>query len=124
MVSTDTTTRFRVAVVGKGMIGSAAARHLSRQTGGVALIGPDEPAVRTEHHDVFGSHYDEGRIYRTLDGDPIWARLAERSSARYEEIEPASDIRFHEEVGMLAATVPEPDDFMEAYARVGTRLGV
>ena len=32
MVSTDATTRFRVAVVGRGMIGSAAARHLSRQS--------------------------------------------------------------------------------------------
>ncbi len=32
MVSTDSTTRFRVAVVGKGMIGSAAARRLSRQS--------------------------------------------------------------------------------------------
>jgi glycine/D-amino acid oxidase-like deaminating enzyme len=124
MASKDQTTQFRVAVVGKGMIGSAAARHLSRQTDGVVLIGPDEPPVRTEHHDVFGSHYDEGRIYRTLDGDPIWGRLAERSSARYAEIEAASSIQFHEEVGMLAATVPAPGDFMEAYARVGTELGV
>jgi glycine/D-amino acid oxidase-like deaminating enzyme len=124
MVSIDPTTRFRVAVVGKGMIGSAAARHLSRQTDGIAMIGPDEPAVRAEHHDVFGSHYDEGRIYRTLDGDRIWGRLAERSSARYEEIEAASGIRFHQEVGMLAATVSEPGDFMQAYARTGTALGV
>jgi hypothetical protein len=31
--------------------------------------------VRAEHHDVFGSHSDEGRIYRILDmldGDLIW----------------------------------------------------
>lgn len=124
MVGTGPTTRFRVAVIGKGMIGSAAARHLSLQADGVALIGPDEPPVRAEHHDVFGSHYDEGRIYRTLDGDPIWGRLAERSSARYRDIEAASGIQFHAEVGMLAATVPEPGDFMEAYARVGTELGV
>ena len=46
MVSTGPTTRFRVMVVGKGMIGSAAVRQLSRQTDGVALIGPDEPPVR------------------------------------------------------------------------------
>ncbi len=50
----------RVAVIGKGLIGSAAARHLARQTAGVVLIGPDEPAVRADHRDVFGSHYDEG----------------------------------------------------------------
>ena len=42
MVSTDPTTRFRVAVVGKGMIGSAAARHRSGQTDGVALVRADE----------------------------------------------------------------------------------
>jgi sarcosine oxidase len=85
MVSPDPTTRFRVAVVGKGMIGSAAVRHLSRQSDGAALIGPDEPAVRAEHHDVFGSHYDERRIYRILDmldGDLIWGRLAVRSAPR------------------------------------------
>ena len=117
-------TRFRVAVIGKGMIGSAAARHLARQVDGVALIGPDEPAVRRDHHDVFGSHYDEGRIYRILDGDEIWGRLAERSIARYAEIEADSGIRFHEEVGMLAATAkPVPGDFVEAYARTGEALG-
>lgn len=124
MVGRDPTARFRVAVVGKGMVGSAAARHLARQTDGVALIGPDEPAVRAEHHDVFGSHYDEGRIYRILDGDPIWGRMAERSIARYQEIEEQSGIQFHREVGMLAANAPAPDDFVEAYARVGTELGV
>ena len=124
MVGTHPSPRFRVAVVGKGMIGSAAARHFARQTDGVALIGPDEPPARAEHHDVFGSHYDEGRIYRILDADPIWARLAERSIARYAEIEAQSGIRFHEEVGMLAATVPAPGDFVQAYARTGTALGV
>jgi sarcosine oxidase len=124
MVGTESTTRFRVAVVGKGMIGSAAARHLARQTDGVALIGPDEPPVRAEHHDVFGSHYDEGRIYRILDADPIWGRLAERSIARYAEIEAQSGIPFHEQVGMLAATVAAPDDFVEAYARTGEALSV
>jgi glycine/D-amino acid oxidase-like deaminating enzyme len=116
--------RFRVAVIGKGLIGSAAARHLARQTDGVALIGPDEPPVRAAHHDVFGSHYDEGRIYRILDADPIWARLAERSIARYAAIAAQSGIAFHDPVGMLAATVPAPDDFVQAYARTGEALGV
>ena len=56
MASTERSTQFRVVVVGKGMVGSAGARHLARQTDGVALIGPDEPPVRAEHHDVFGGH--------------------------------------------------------------------
>jgi sarcosine oxidase len=123
MTQAQPSTRFRVAVVGKGLIGSAAARHLSRQVDGVALLGPDEPAVRAEHFDVFGSHYDEGRIYRILDRDLIWGRMAERSLARYGEIEEASGIHFHEEVGMLAASVTGTDEFVEAYARTGDALG-
>jgi sarcosine oxidase len=116
-------TRCRVAVIGKGLIGAAAARHLARQTDGVLLIGPDEPAVRAEHHDVFGSHYDEGRIYRILDGDPLWGRLAARSIARYAELEAESGIPFHEGVGMLAADLRTPPALAAAYARTGTALG-
>lgn len=123
MTQAHPSTRFRVAVIGKGLIGAAAARRLSRQVDGVALIGPDEPSVRAEHFDVFGSHYDEGRIYRILDRDLIWGRLAERSLARYDAIEEASGIHFHEEVGMLAASVSGTDDFVDAYARTGDALG-
>ena len=122
MVDATPAARFRVAVIGKGLIGAAAARHLARQVAGVALIGPDEPAVRAAHRDVFGSHYDEGRIYRILDPDPIWARLAARSIARYAEIEAESGIPFHEGVGMLAASVD--GDLARADARTGEALGV
>jgi sarcosine oxidase len=124
MPGSEGSTRFRIAVIGKGMIGSAAARHLALQTDGVALIGPDEPAVRADHHDVFGSHYDEGRIYRTLDPNPIWARLAARSIERYGEIEEQSGVQFHAEVGMLAASATGSVDFVKAYAQTGEALGV
>jgi glycine/D-amino acid oxidase-like deaminating enzyme len=124
MAGPESTARFRIAVIGKGMIGSAAARHLSLLTDGVALIGPDEPAVRADHHDVFGSHYDEGRIYRILDRDLIWARLAERSIARYAEIEAQSGIQFHQEVGMLAASATGSQEFVEGYVSTGDALGV
>ena len=100
------------------------------------LIGPDEPAVRADHHDVFGSHYDEGRIYRILDSDPIWARLAERSIARYAEIAAQSGITFQEPAGMLGVTMHAgsgasprrasgaSDGVAAAYGRVGEALGV
>lgn len=78
---------FKYIVVGAGMMGAAAARHLSAQTDGVALIGPDEPADRKTHNGVFSSHYDEARITRGFDGDPVWAELAQRSIRRYAEIE-------------------------------------
>ncbi|MQB04294.1 FAD-dependent oxidoreductase [Agrobacterium tumefaciens] len=92
---------FKYIVVGAGMMGAAAARHLSAQTDGVALIGPDAPADRKTHTGVFSSHYDEARITRGFDGDPVWAELAQRSIRRYAEIEAKSGIRFFTEAGCL-----------------------
>jgi len=94
-------TDFRYIVIGAGMMGAAAARHLSSQTDGVALIGPAEPTDRKNHYGVFSSHYDEARITRGFDGDPVWAELAKRSIKRYAEIEKKSGVRFYHEVGCL-----------------------
>ena len=93
--------RFKSIVVGRGMMGAAAARYLALSGDEVAVIGPDEPKDWLNHHGVFASHYDEARITRTIDSDPIWARLANRSIARYEEIAAASGIEFYNEVGCL-----------------------
>lgn len=93
--------RFRYAVVGCGLMGAAAARHLANMSQGVALIGPSEPANKAEHHGVFASHYDEGRITRTIDPDPVWAKLARNSIGRYRDIEAATGISFYREVGSL-----------------------
>ncbi|SMF71632.1 sarcosine oxidase [Xaviernesmea oryzae] len=95
------TARFRYIVIGRGMMGAAAARHLSKWTEGVALIGPGEPADYARHEGVFASHYDEARITRTIDPDPVWARLANRSIARYGEIAAESGIDFYSESGCL-----------------------
>ncbi|MDQ1198928.1 sarcosine oxidase [Rhizobium sp. SORGH_AS 787] len=92
---------FKYIVIGAGMMGAAAARHLSSRTDGVALIGPAEPTDRKNHYGVFSSHYDEARITRGFDGHPVWAELAKRSIARYGEIEQKSGIRFYHEVGCL-----------------------
>jgi glycine/D-amino acid oxidase-like deaminating enzyme len=92
---------FRYAVVGRGLTGSAAARHLAEQVSGVVLIGPDEPADWQNHNGVFASHYDEGRITRTIDPDVNWARFANRSIARYRDIEARSGISFYAEKGCL-----------------------
>ncbi|POO57801.1 NAD(P)/FAD-dependent oxidoreductase [Agrobacterium rosae] len=92
---------FKYIVVGAGMMGAAAARHLSIATDGVALIGPAEPLDRKSHNGVFSSHYDEARITRGFDGDPVWAELAKRSIGRYAQIEAESGIRFYHEAGCL-----------------------
>lgn len=92
---------FKFIVVGAGMMGAAAARHLSLWTDGVALIGPGEPADPQNHSGVFASHYDEARITRTIDPDPVWARFANRSIARYAAIAKESGIDFYTETGCL-----------------------
>ncbi|TNB47980.1 FAD-dependent oxidoreductase [Martelella lutilitoris] len=95
------TAHFRTIIVGRGLMGSAAARHLAGMEDGVAVIGPDEPADKANHDGVFASHYDEGRITRTIDRDPVWARLANRSISRYRAIERESGMEIFNEVGAL-----------------------
>jgi glycine/D-amino acid oxidase-like deaminating enzyme len=77
---------YEYIVVGKGLMGAAAARHLSAHSPSIALIGPDEPPDRPAHVGVFGSHYDEGGITRILDPDRIWALFAHRSMVRYRDV--------------------------------------
>ena len=103
-------TTFDFAVIGKGLIGSAALRHLTVNFPGseVCMIGPDEPHDRKSHDGVFASHYDQGRITRVLDPSPLWGQLARESIAQYRIIEAASGIRFHYRAGCLRATdIPE-----------------
>ncbi len=117
---------FDFIVVGKGMMGAAAARHLALSGAKVALVGPDEPTDWANHTGVFSSHYDNARITRTIDDDPVWARLARRSIERYGEIEGESGIGFYHEVGCLIAG-PAPGssyDYIEQVEKARDALGV
>ncbi|WP_224824850.1 FAD-binding oxidoreductase [Cognatishimia sp. MH4019] len=93
----------RIAVIGRGLIGSAAARHLAEAGHEVVLIGPGEPADYATHSGVFGSHYDEGRITRGLDRMPFWSAVSRASIARYRALEAATQVPFYSEVGTLMA---------------------
>jgi len=92
-----------IVVVGRGLIGAAAARHLAAAGHGVTLIGPDEPEDRAAFAGPFASHHDEGRITRALDADPFWSRVSRASIARYAEIAAASGIGFFTEAGAVIA---------------------
>ena len=118
--------QFQYAVVGRGLTGAAAARHLAEQVAGVVLIGPDEPADRATHGGVFASHYDEGRITRTIDPDENWARFANRSIARYRDIEARSGIGFFGEQGCLISglTTGRSQDYMASIRDSASKLGV
>ncbi|MBY5703778.1 FAD-dependent oxidoreductase [Rhizobium leguminosarum] len=114
---------FRFIVIGRGMMGAAAAKYLARQTDGVAVIGPDEPDDRKTHKGVFASHYDEGRITRTIDPDRNWALLANRSIDRYGEIAGDSGIDFYREVGCVVVA-PTGGDYLEKTRQAAVSLGV
>lgn len=112
----------RIIVVGRGLIGSAAGRHLAGLTDGIAIVGPDEPADRVTHAGVFASHYDEGRMTRVVDPDPVWSVTAKRSIARYDEIENESGIRFFTNAGYLGIGGPG-SDYLERAEATGRTLG-
>ncbi len=92
--------QFDVAVIGRGLIGAAAARHLVEAGHRVALVGSGELADYAASNGPFSSHYDQGRI--TCIGSPnsIWSELAARSIDRYGDIAARSGISFHEPRGM------------------------
>ncbi|MEM1272912.1 MAG: FAD-dependent oxidoreductase [Pseudomonadota bacterium] len=96
----------KYAVVGRGLIGSAAARHLAEETDGVLCIGADEPKSRAAHAGVFGSHYDEGRMTRFVDPVAEWSITAGQSIRRYRDIEDRSGINFYDPAGYLGLGYP------------------
>jgi sarcosine oxidase len=113
---------FAYVVIGKGMIGTAVARYLSQSSTSVALIGPDEPQDFARHEGVFASHYDSGRITRRLDGNIIWARLADRSIAQYHEIEQRSGIPFYYQTG--GVMVGPEEGYLDQVTAVAHQLNI
>lgn len=117
---------FDYLVIGKGLIGSAAARYLAQaaqQTGcKTAVLGPDEPTDWPNHRGVFGSYYDQGRITWRLNPDAAWSELAQRSIAQYRAIEAASGVRFYQPVGMLNVGHAEDAHYLPPVVETAARL--
>jgi sarcosine oxidase len=88
-------------VIGRGPLGSAAARHLAEQGVSTALIGAPEPADRATSHGPFSSHADAGRITRIAAKDLVWAELARRSIFRYGDIARRAGVPFHVVRGLV-----------------------
>lgn len=113
---------FQYMIIGAGMMGAAAARHLSLSADSVAVIGPAEPQHIKSHEGVFSSHYDQARITRGLDADPVWAKLAKASIARYRALEEQSGMSFFNEVGCLF--FGEPSSLCESYLQSASEVGL
>jgi len=87
--------RHRFAVVGRGPMGAATARHLADAGEDVVLVGPDEPADYARHSGPFASHWDEGRQAEHASHSVDLARLARASTGAYPELERRTGIRFY-----------------------------
>ncbi len=114
------------AVVGRGMIGSAAARYLSNISPSVAIFGEPEPADLSAHSGAFASHYDSSRFYRVIDHSRQWADMANRARARYCELEAESGTTFHRPHPYLQVSM-DSAAAMEEYAQletIGQEFGV
>jgi sarcosine oxidase len=95
-------------VIGGGPMGASAARYLAQSGARVMLLAPRDPATAEPGTGLPSSHADLSRITRQLDVNPVWARLAAESIARYRDLEHESGIDFFTESGCLA--VVEGDD--------------
>ena len=99
-------------VIGKGLIGSAAAKYLSQSQKKVAVLGPDE-AMAINEGIVFSSHYDQARIQRIIGKDAIWTLLNQQSADQYAALEKETRIHFHSKVGCLYVNPYGNDTYLD-----------
>lgn len=112
--------RCEVAVVGAGMLGASAARHLADAGCDVVLVGQAEPTDRQTHGGVFGSHHDVARVSRIIDPDPVRAWLGYRSVSQFAEVAARTGIDPVNPVGHLWVDSPVGIDLLaEADVRYG-----
>lgn len=114
------------AVVGRGLMGTACARHLVEAGHTVALIGPDEPEGPSRFDGPFASHHDAGRITRGLAEKADWSRLALRSIDRYAMLEEALGESFYTPCGvMMAGPLDGPGaEFTHGFLGAAKRLAL
>jgi len=111
-----------VVIIGAGLVGSAAARHLAAAGSKVAVIGPAEP----EDPDaavVFASHYDQARVQRLIGFDELWTRLSVESARAWPELERLTGLTVHDPVGCLYLA-PRPDSYLDGAAALGQQFGL
>jgi glycine/D-amino acid oxidase-like deaminating enzyme len=114
---------FSTIVIGKGLLGSAAAKYLAAQAPDVALIGPDEPTDYAQAL-VFSSHYDQARVQRLIGKDDVWTRLNQAAVQQYAAISAQSGIDFHGKVGCLYVNPYGQDDYLANAPAISARFNL
>jgi glycine/D-amino acid oxidase-like deaminating enzyme len=99
-------------IIGRGLIGSAAAKYISDSAKKVALVGPDEETV-LQQQIVFASHYDRARIQRIFGRDEVSTLLNQQSANAYSSIENETGIHFHSQEGCLYVNPYGIDSYLE-----------
>ena len=102
-------------IIGRGLIGSAAAKYISNRHKTVALIGPDEETVLNQKI-IFASHYDRARIQRIFGKDPVSTLLNYQSASEYASIENETGIHFHSTEGCLYVNPYGKDEYLNHVA--------
>jgi glycine/D-amino acid oxidase-like deaminating enzyme len=110
-------------IVGRGLIGSAAAKYISRSQKNVALIGPDE-ATTSQQQIVFASHYDQARIQRIVGNDAVTTLLNQQSANEYASLEKESNISFHTKEGCLIVIPNDADTYLRHYEEEAKKFQV
>jgi len=107
---------FDVLVVGRGLLASAAARHLATKNPHVALIGPtEEQNLRSKK--VFASHYDDTRVQRIIAQDELWTRLNLDSARAWLDLQEETSIDFYQQNGCLYVNTYE-DSYLKRAPRI------
>lgn len=114
---------FDTVVIGKGLIGSATARHLSLVQKKLAIIGPDEPQD-LQQATVFASHYDSGRVQRLIGHNDAMTRLNLLSVRQYPSLQAESGVEFHGGEGCLYVNPNGLDSYLKAAPSKAKEFGI
>jgi sarcosine oxidase len=114
---------YNTVIIGRGLIGSAAAKYISRSQKNAALIGPDEATTAAEQI-VFASHYDQARIQAILGKDVLTTRLNQQSANEYASLEKEANVHFHSKEGCLTVFLENADLHLEMYAKMAREFDV
>ncbi len=108
-------------IIGRGLIGSAAAKYISRSQKKIAIIGPDEETAFKEGI-VFASHYDQARIQSIVGKIAVYTLLNQQAANEYPSLENESNIHFHSKEGCLTVTPAATESYLNDFSEQAKRF--